>query len=122
MLLNLSNHPYSTWQKEQCQAAKELFGGVADMPFPNVDPYADETEIMEIAETYFQKIQTEYSAEIAAVHLMGELCFCFELARLLQSIGIKVVASTTERKVIEQEEGQKTVVFHFIRFREYASL
>ena len=122
MLLHLSNHPYGTWQKDQYQAAEKLFGGVVDMPFPNVDPNADETEIMEMAEAYFQKIQTEYDTGIAAVHLMGELCFCFALARLLQGIGIKVVASTTERKVIEQGEGQKTVVFHFIRFREYASL
>jgi len=82
MLLNLSNHPYGTWQKDQYQAAEKLFGGVVDMPFPNVDPYADETEIMEMAEAYFQKIQAEYGTGIAAVHLMGELCFCFALTRL----------------------------------------
>jgi hypothetical protein len=135
MLLNLSNHPSANWSEEQLQTAIELFGRVEDLPFPHIDPKAGKDEIKKLASHYFnqikelseteklQRAQTDdgvFSGESkVTVHLMGELTFCFALLKMLQSANIKCVASTTERQVIQEKDGRKTVQFQFVQFREY---
>jgi hypothetical protein len=42
----------------------------------------------------------------AAVHLMGEMTFTFALVRKLQAAGIRCVASTTARDVVEEGGGE----------------
>lgn len=116
MLLNLSNHPSARWGQEQLQVAKEQFGAVQDMPFPNIDPSWTTTKVAQLAKSYFKQI-LEHKTK--AVHLMGEMTFTYILVSLLQTSGIQCVASTSERKVIEEEDGKKTVLFNFKQFREY---
>jgi hypothetical protein len=50
---------------------------------------------------------------------MGELVFCYILARKLEAIGIPCVASTTVREVIDHGDGRKEAQFRFVRFRPY---
>ena len=50
---------------------------------------------------------------------MGEMTFVFRMVKLLKRRKIKCVASTTERNVIEHEDGSKTFHFEFVQFREY---
>jgi hypothetical protein len=117
MLLNLSNHPSHLWSPEQTAAAKNQFGGVTDLPFPKILPEADEAAIENLVGEYIHKI-TALQPPVAAVHLMGEMTFTFALVRKLQAAGIRCVASTTARDVVE-EGGVKVSKFRFVRFRGY---
>jgi len=121
MLINLSNHPLAQWSEKQIQEANKLFGEIVDLPFPQIDPQIDSNEIVEIAKEYLKKIEqiAKDKNENVVVHIMGELTFCFALIQLLKQKGIKCVASTTQRNVIEQEAGKKTLLFNFVRFRDY---
>ena len=116
MLLNLSNHPSSTWPEKQIKLANELYGAIQDMSFPQIDPKIDEAGIHSLASEYLQKT---LALKPKAVHLMGELTFTFELVQLLKNHGINVVASTTNRSTVDLPDGTKNVKFEFIRFRNY---
>lgn len=116
MLLNLSNHPYTNWPLKQQTAAIEQFGVVQDLDFPLVDPEATSDEVDLLAEQYLHTIR---QFDPVAVHLMGELTFCFKLTNLLSNMGYRVIASTTARKVTFDADGKKISTFDFIRFRDY---
>lgn len=122
MLINLSNHPSEKWQKKQIIAA-EVYGVVSDLPFPSIDPFASIDDISEQADQYSGEILSLLKGQTgtSAVHLMGELTFCYALVHKLQQNGIKCIASTTKRLVTENGNS-KTVEFNFCRFREYPDL
>jgi len=119
MLLNLSNHPISSWSDEQLFAAKHLFGEIEDYPFPIIDPRWDAAQVEEFSDEILNDIIQRYGSKDVTVHLMGELTFCFALLKKLQHHGIKCVASTTERITVEQGKGTIIKQFRFVRFREY---
>ncbi|MCX7986299.1 MAG: CRISPR-associated protein [Bacteroidales bacterium] len=119
MLLNLSNHPSSSWPEVQIQQAKIQFGEVVDMEFPAIDPAGDEQYIINLANEYFSKIKelTNQHPKLT-VHLMGELTFSFALASLLYKHNIPCVASTSKRNVVMINQ-TKIAEFSFVRFRSY---
>jgi CRISPR-associated Csx2 family protein len=122
MLINLSNHPSSTWNNEQIQAAAEQFGEVVDVPFPDIDPQWNAEQIEQLADEYLLKIEkmaVEHQAK-PTVHLMGEYTFCFALVRKLQTIGINCVVSTSQRQATLNPDGTKTIAFNFVQFRPYS--
>ena len=122
MLINLSNHPSKLWQPEQYNIAIELYGEIEDIPFPAINPKIDSEEVFTLATEYFQKIKPVLENnphQKNAVHLMGELTFCFSLLKLLQEAKIDVIASTTARDVKVDETGNKVSIFKFVRFRSY---
>ena len=122
MLINLSNHPSSLWEKEQTENAKKLYGDIVDVSFPQINPYADEIEVINIANDYCENcinLINKNNDKNNAVHIMGEMTFCFKLISLLKEKGIKCIASTTERNVINSPDKTKITQFHFVRFREY---
>lgn len=114
-LLNLSNHPLSSWQEAQKAEAERLFGRVEDMPFPAVPPEADEEAIDALVDEYFEAIVKQSPA---AVHIMGEMTFTCRLVEKLKAHGITCLASTTER-IAREEGGHKITEFRFSRFRKY---
>lgn len=116
MLLNLSNHPTSSWPEKQIVLAKAQYGHVVDMPFPQIDPILDEDGLADLAGHYVTKMM---ELKPKAVHLMGELTFCFALIPLLQSHGITCIASTTHRTTEDRPDGTKISKFEFVRFRKY---
>lgn len=118
MLLNLSNHPSAAWNTAQTAAATALYGGITDMPFPNIPPDWTSAQVLALAQQYVRDIQTNYP-NAKAVHLMGEMTFTTTLVGLLQRTGIACVASTSERLVEEKPDGQKVVTFRFVQFRDY---
>ncbi len=125
MLLNLSNHPSDLWDENQLKAATDNFGKVADLPFPEISPEADSASIEALAHHYCKKVLNLLSSSSyahSAVHLMGEMTFTYCLTGLLQQSGVRCVASTTVRKVLNGQNGQKTVSFEFRQFRDYPSL
>ena len=120
MLINLSNHPAVRWNEGQLQEAQKQYGEVRDLPFPKVDPYADEATIQQMAGEYLKQVnQLLPDKQTNAVHIMGEMTLTYAIVQRLKTEGVTCVASTTERKVVEEADGTKTSVFQFVRFREY---
>ena len=127
MLLNLSNHPSAQWAEGQKKTALDLFGRVADIPFPAIDPDADDDVIKNLAMEYASLClktlaEQKQEDETDAIHIMGELTFCFALVSLLQKGGITCIASTTRRIAQENKKGKKVSVFNFVKFRPYPNL
>ncbi len=123
MLLNLSNHPITTWEDNQLNAARTAYGTVVDLAFPQVMPEADETDIDALAQKYFHVVVAHFDQCANencsnAVHIQGEFTFCFRLVNLLKKSDIECIASTTKREVLENGN-QKTSVFSFVKFRKY---
>lgn len=124
MLINLSNHPSANWPQPQLEAAK-LYGAIVDLPFPAIDPEAETFDIELLAETYESKAIQLFASEpfgLQAVHIMGELTFCFALVARLQKLGFTCLSSTTSRRTIDHSDGTKTTLFGFVRFREYSQI
>jgi len=121
MLINLSNHPSSTWSPIQLQTARDKFGDITDILFPEINPEWDDAQIAELAQTYYLRIRemAEETDAVQVVHLMGEYTFCYALVSLLKEAGIQVVVSTSKRQSVMHEDGTKTIKFDFVRFRNY---
>ena len=116
MLINLTNHPLHKWNEKQQKLAEEIYGEVVDIQFPNVPPGADEQDIARLADEYLQKI---LPLNPQAVHIQGEFTFTFRMVKVLTEKGIKCLASTTNRLMVENPDGSRTYQFKFVRFREY---
>lgn len=121
MLINLSNHPSDNWPQEQKKKAIELYQKIVDIPFPEVDPNGEEKYIENLSSEYLNKILEikNSTSETVVVHLMGELTFSFALLVKLKANGVRCVASTTQRVVMDEGNGRVTKLFRFVRFREY---
>jgi hypothetical protein len=115
MLINLSNHPTSTWTEQQLATAKTLYQKIHDIPFPPISPEMSELQITDLAQTYVKQI---IALKPTAVHIMGEMNFVHKCVTLLKMYDIKCIASTSERESIE-DNGTKLSTFRFIQFREY---
>lgn len=115
MLLNLTNHPSPRWSKKQLTAATEAYGGIHDLPFPNIPSGATTKEVNTLTKKYLQRV-----IDIAptAVLLQGEFTFVYALTARLQARSIPVVVGTSERNV-EERDGKKIVQFDFVQFRAY---
>lgn len=121
MLINLSNHPVSSWPLNQIETAEKQYGEITDLSFPNINPGLNEKEVENIADDYFDRIISilkESKENANAVHVMGELNFTFNIVTKLVAKGITCVASTTKRNT--KELGNKKLTeFNFVKFREY---
>ena len=118
MLVNFSNHPFLYWSDIQRKAA-HCYGDTIDIPFPVVAPNASNQELQHLAQTCVEKILSMGEAEKTTVHIMGEMTFTFMVVTRLKELGIRCVASTTERKTTYNEDGTKVSEFQFVKFREY---
>lgn len=118
MLINLSNHPSRYWDTSQMEAAR-CYGEVVDLPFPVVASDAENQELQTLAQDCVQKILSMGDANSITVHIMGEMTFTFMVVTRLKELGIRCVASTTERKTTYNDDGTKLSEFSFVKFREY---
>ena len=132
MLINLTNHPYEHWSKEQKEAAERQFGEVVDMQFPDIPADADDDYVVKLAVKYANKIENLFDSYVPkggkitrlydnGVHLMGEMTFCYALIDYLGTEMDLFYASTTERRVSYDDNGNKVVDFKFVNFRNYRS-
>ena len=124
MLINISNHPSEKWSVLQQCAANEQFGKVMDIPFPAISPLWNPQQVNQAVEEMFEFVlqkceELKIDLHKLTIHLMGEMTFCFALVQQFRNKNIPCVASTTERKVLEEADGKKTVQFNFVRFRNY---
>ena len=121
VLLNLSNHPLSTWNVEQKEAAA-VYGEIVELPFPAIDDTADTAYIQALANEYLCKIQAMGNNKNTTIHIMGEQTFLYSLLHRLQACGYRCIASTTKRNVEILPDGSEKKSFTFARFREYEQL
>ena len=121
VLLNLSNHPLSTWNVEQKEAAA-VYGEIVDLPFPAIADTADTADIQALADEYLCKIQAMGNNKNTTIHIMGEQTFLYSLLHRLQACGYRCIASTTKRNVEILPDGSEKKSFTFARFREYEYL
>jgi len=56
MLINLSNHPIENWDEKQLSEANKLYGEVRDLSFPQINPLADEKDLIKTASIYIEEI------------------------------------------------------------------
>ena len=117
--INLTNHPSRLWDNEQLDAARQ-YGRIIDIPFPEVNPFAESEEIALMADACVEKIR---DFEEPTVLVQGEFTLVFAVVTRLKEEGIRVLAASSERQVVEMksEDGAliKKSVFRFRRFREY---
>lgn len=121
MLINLSNHPLTDWQPDQLEEAKRRFVSVVDMDFPAIDPDWELDTIDRIALQTAKDCMdmlTHSTDKTNAIHVMGELTFCFRFVRLMQQQNIPCLASTTSRQAELTPKG-KLSVFTWKKFRPY---
>ena len=118
MFINFTNHPSEKWNDEQRRASKR-YGDIIDLPFPQIVPNATDEELQRLSQEYVQKIMALADSQTLTVHIMGEMTFTFMVVTKLKELGIKCVASTTERKTTYNSNGVKLSEFSFVKFREY---
>ena len=119
MFINLSNHPSDCWGKAQLETARKNYGEIIDMAFPQITPNASNDELEILAQEYVQRIMSLAKSQNVTVHIMGEMTFTFMVVTRLKEMGIRCVASTTERKTTYKADGTKLSEFSFVKFREY---
>lgn len=129
MLINLTNHRFENWSAEQRVEAERIYEIVNDnIPFPLIDPAWSKEQVAQLASEYIRKCKDVLgNGTHNAIHIMGELTFVYYFVSMAHKLGVKCIASTTNRVVqtkkqvnndgIEQEV--KTAIFQFVRFREY---
>ena len=119
IFLNHTNHPSEHWNSEQLSAA-EVFGEVQDLPFPNIPPQLDKTEVEKIVA---ENLQVILKIAPAAVLCQGEFNYTFAMVTELKKNKIPVFAATSERTVstviAEDGSSKSTSTFRFVRFRNY---
>ena len=118
VFINLSNHPAETWSEEQKNAAGQ-YGGMEEIPFPNIAPDVDTKAMGEIVEGIFNQIKKIAEGKSVTVHVMGEMTFTYALVKRLKGMGVRCVASTTNREVVDNGDGTRTTKFRFVKFRDY---
>ena len=118
MFVNFSNHPSRYWDNKQREAS-QYYGELFDMPFPQIAPNASDDELEKLALDYVQRIVSLAESKDITVHIMGEMTFTFMVVTRLKELGIKCIASTTERNTIFNSDGTKLSEFSFVKFREY---
>lgn len=118
LFINLSNHPSSSWNVEQVDAAKS-FGKIIDMAFPLVAPDSETEDLDALAKDIIDKIMAYASENDVTVHVMGEMGLTYKIVKKLRACGIRCVCSTSYRVVEDEGNGKRTVEFHFNKFRDY---
>ena len=118
MLVNFSNHPSRYWGKKQRDASR-CYGDVIDLPFPTVAPNNNYNQLQTLALEWVHRILELGDIHDMTVHIMGEMTFTFMVVSRLKEMGIKCIASTTERKTTYNDDGTKLSEFSFVKFREY---
>ena len=123
-LLNITHHPSTGWSEEQRTAANALAEKltVVDRSFPSVDPAATTDQVDLLADDIADDIATRYAVATTIVHLMGEMTLTVALVARLQGLGFRVIASTTERILVDEGVQSRTLRFEFHSFRDYAPL
>lgn len=123
VVLNLTNHPVSTWPDAQRDAAGAELGHLHEVPggMPLVPPTATSAEVAAMADDLVARALA-VGAEVAVV--AGEPTLTFALVHRLLAAGIRCVAPTTHRNASESHDAHGVVhrssAYRFVAFRPYS--
>ncbi len=121
MFINFTNHSVLTWSNAQKEAA-EKYGNIREINFPDVSPYDSADDIKLLADNYVSQIVSLLpDNEENAVLCQGEFSLCVAVIEKLKSRNIKVLCACSERRAIEEFDGEKNIKkseFRFVGFRE----
>lgn len=123
IFVNFSNHRIQNWGEKQIESSKDLVHGgeLVDVPFPQVDPYDTEKDLIETADVCVREILKNNPS---VVMCQGEFGLSYLVINQLKKAGIKVVYACSERKTKEvfDQDGtsKKVAIFEFVNYREYS--
>lgn len=119
IFVNHTNHPSRGWSAEQKTAAR-VYGETIDIPFPAIRAEATSTEVGAQVEESLEEIM---SHKPAAVLCQGEFTYTFAMVERLKSLGVTVLAATSERvateEILPDGSARQISTFRFVQFREY---
>lgn len=119
IFINHTNHPSDKWSIEQKLAAEKI-GRIIDIPFPDVPPNFDTSEVHELVMKNLREIM---KLSPAAVLCQGEFNYTVAMVEELKKNNVAVMAATSERVVstIQESDGttKRVSIFNFVRFRSY---
>ena len=125
MLINLSNHPKEEWSATQLDIAQQEYDQIKNMSFPGIDPEWSTETIIELAQSYCQKIldlKSQLPSDAPfAVMAVGEFTFSFAIISFLQANNITCVVTTSKRNLIK-EGNRKMIDFNFVSFRQFPKI
>ncbi|MCI8858784.1 MAG: CRISPR-associated protein [Lachnospiraceae bacterium] len=120
MLINLTNHPTCNWNSDQLKAARNRWGSICHISFPEVSPEWNDSEVFRQASAITKTI---IAMSPDAVLCQGEMTMTMSMVSLLEKNGIPVYAATSRRQSVESVKADGTIekqsVFQFVRFRRY---
>ena len=129
VFVNCSNHPSHVWPEPQRQAALQLVAShgdvdqarIVDVPFPAVDAEASAEDVASLAERTVQEIVQKRPR---AVFVAGDFSLTHRIVALCHLSGLRVVASASERRTVEELQPDGSVVkrtlFRFVQWRDYS--
>ena len=125
VLFNISNHPSNGWSNEQRRDWDEI----VDISFPNIPAQDGMLEVENaacyIASDVVQSMRNR-GIERAFISLQGDYSFCHVFQQQLnfvlddscnRQLDISFVFPTSERRVVENEDGTITRTFQFVQWR-----
>ena len=126
LFINLSNHNSKGWNPNQKMQAMRVCDKIVDVGFPNVSPKATKDDVIALASEYVNKVSELMGTDpFAEILVQGEMTFVVNFVNLIKVKypGVRCVAATTERVVVETPNSDGTVTktsrFEFVQFREY---
>jgi len=124
-MVNFSNHPSDKWSAAQKNAAVsaalqpfDIHVGIVDVPFPDVDPEANEEAVGLHVERSMERILSALAVPSEPVFVAGEFSVAFAVTAALRTRGTPVVTATTRRTVEELPDGKTVRTFKFVQFRQ----
>lgn len=123
LLLNISNHPFKTWQNSQREAAFDLVPEVVDTFFPRIEINYSSKKINKIIKKLTVDIlkfldDEKIKVEETYIYCIGDYLTTYRLVVAFKSIGFKVIVPRSER-CRSRATGFKRRAFKFRFFEEY---
>lgn len=125
ILFNISNHKSESWTEKQ----KAEFDIIIDIPFPNVSPTADTSDVIDVAYNVVKELNKKLKEtddirknSITVIYIAGEFTLSYLLYEYIRVNTTAFIAiPTTERRTVEEmlPDGsiRKTSIFEFVRWR-----
>jgi hypothetical protein len=117
MFVNITNHPFTRWSKEQLDEAEKIGGSgtLIDLGHPTINPSWGKGDITKLAERWVEKVfkqVTKHRGEKVVIHVMGETGFTHAFVTQAKTFpNWELIYSSTGR--------DPNKIFTFVRFRRY---
>lgn len=120
LVINISNHSYNSWDKEQVKACGDAT--IVDLPHPVINPCAS-AEDLDIATFsmggWLCATLPGIPEENVSFVIAGAQGFIFRLVGLLKMEGYTCLEACSDRNTTINPDGSKTVKFEFKGFRSF---